>query len=291
MEIIAIVLIAVDVVIFFVALFFVLMYSWPKPHVPRDLDRSIDRGARVPSVRKHFEVAECDWAFVGREITVYRKGREINGVDHWSSWYYDDTLLVFARENDEKLELELHDKQGLLHTTCTSFAFSGGERMAHTKDTLFVSQVGRVLAFRVAPGGLKHVATLDPHFHFIFRIVCQGNGLLVLWCGEEHPEVILTFDYDHGFIRRSQEKVQGDLDSQLGAGTDWFAADTVDGLFTTKKDYDEVEEARGTLRCYDDWLWYDAPDTPFHGTNGDACTLISLGARLVVKEEGKLKIL
>lgn len=283
------VFICVDLALFFVALALILLFSRPSPEVQRVVPRPCDRGARVPAVRQCFDLASCEWAFMGRELSVYRASDgSVNGVEGFTTFGYNDELLVFLFEEDERVRIRVDDRLGERHSTLTDFPLSGQERVAVCGDTLFLAQIGRVLAFRIGPGGVKHLNTLDPHYRRVFHLACQENGLLVLWCGDERPETLLTYHFDHGFLKRSEAPHVGDSKSRLVAGADWYALDTVRGLHTTHPDPGEDHPPRGVLVGHGDNLWYDREDTPFYDRAGEECELVSLGQLIVVRKDGQL---
>ncbi len=288
------VFICVDIVLFFVALTLILLFSRPSPEVQRHVSRPSDRGARAPAVRQSFDLDTCDWAFVGREMSVFRDRDDgsVNGVHEFSTYSYNDELLVFLFEDDERVRIRVDDRLGERHSTLTDFPLSGEERVAVCGDTLYIAQIGRLLAFRIGPGGVKHLNTLDPHYRRIFHLACQDDGLLVLWCGDERPETLLTYHFDHGFLKRSEDVCVGDAKSHLVAGRNWYALDTVSGLVTTHVEASAEEHPpRGRLVGHGDTLWYDTDDTPFYDGQGRDCRLVSLGAKMVIEIDNKLTLI
>ena len=285
-----IILLAFNVILFIVALYFVILYSRPPTEIPRKFtDPTAENDRKIPSIRRTYDESDSDYVFIGRNMEIYRKGNSVNGESNWTEWGFSDRFLVFIRENDEMMEVSVHNNSGLLHTSVTEFPLTTMEIIAIHGNTLFISQVGRVLAFRIQESSIKHYGTLDPNVVRIYHMVVQDDGLLILWCGRREPTNLLTYIFDHGFIRRDEgcRSVRGDSDSHAVAGKNWYALDTIHGLLTTK-DGEPPEVTRGTLHAFEDRLIYDRPNTVYEDKENGEGILVSLGKEIVYKKDGGL---
>lgn len=288
------ILLAFDAILFIVALYFVLLYSRPVTEIPRQFSEPTSDSTRtIPSVSSRtFDESVSDYVFIGKNMEIYKKGHSVNGESNWTQWGFSDNYLVFLRESDEMMEISIHDNRGLLHTSVTDFPLTNKELVSIHGNTLFISQVGRVLAFRIQNSSVKHCGTLDPNVVHIYHMVIQDDGLLILWCGRREPTNILTYIFDHGFIRRDEgcfngEAVRGDESSHAVSGRDWYALDTIHGLYTTKEG-EIPEKVRGTLHAYEDHLIYDRPNTVYEDSENREGRLVSLGKEIVYERDGRI---